>query len=380
MRTKGIMIIAGEASGDMHGAMLAAAIRQSRPGIRLFGVGGSAMQAAGVDRIIDAKTLSVVGITEVFSKLPAIYRSLVTVRKALKRLRPDLLIVIDFPDFNFRAAAIAKRLGIPVLYYISPQLWAWRQGRVKTIKRLVDHVAVILPFEADFYRKHRVPVTFVGHPLLDRIPSQTARAPDEPTPTAPTIGLLPGSRDKEVCALLPAMLEAARIIRTRLPSAKFLVSCAESVDAALVADLVGRHAPSLPLEIVDGPVSKVFAASRLLVAASGTVTLEAGLYGIPTIIVYRVSPLSFWLGKRLVKVKHIGLVNLIVKGDLLPELIQDDANPQTIAETAVEILSDPEIYARMKKALLGVRTLLGGAGASHRVADIALRLIQPPGV
>ena len=368
------MIIAGEASGDMHGARLAQAIRQRRQEIRLFGVGGNAMQAAGVDRIIDAKTLSVVGITEVFSKLPVIYRAIGTVRKALKRLKPDLLILIDFPDFNFRVAAIAKRLGIPVLYYISPQIWAWRQGRVKTIKRLVDHMAVILPFEAAFYRKHRVPVTFVGHPLLDGHLPGTDPPRQPPTTGEPTVGLLPGSREKEVSTLLPTMLEAALIIKRRLPSARFLISCAETVDAALVGDLIRRHAPSLEPEVIHGPVAEVFAASRLLVAASGTVTLQAALYGVPTVIVYKVSPLSYWLGERLIKVSHIGIVNLIAQGSLMPELIQDDANPQTIAQTVLGMLADPEAYDHMRRSLLGVRSLLGGAGASGRVADIALQL------
>ena len=371
-----IMIIAGEASGDMHGARLASAIKNRIGDVFLFGVGSDAMHAAGVRLIIDARELAVVGITEVVSKLPTIYRSMGTVKKALHHLRPDLLILIDFPDFNFRVAAIAKRMKIPVLYYISPQIWAWRQNRVRAIKRLVDHMAVILPFEADFYRKHRVPVTFVGHPLLDRIPPTTDGNEESPAPEEPIVGLLPGSREKEVVTLLPVMLDAARLMKQRMPTVKFLVSCSPSIEAGLLESIVERYAPSMDTQIVKGRVASVFKQSRLLVAASGTVTLEAALHGIPTVIVYKVSPLSYWLGKRLIKVNHIGIANLIAGKELFPELIQEDANPPVIAEKAIALLEDKERYRRIKKELAGIRRLLGGAGASDRVAAIAMDLIK----
>lgn len=369
------MIIAGEASGDMHGAKLAQSMKRFAPDTFLFGIGGHAMKAEGVDLLVDSRTLSVVGITEVLSKLKTIRQALVIVRRALTRLRPDLLILIDFPDFNFQAAGYAKKNGTPVLYYISPQIWAWRQNRVRKIKRLVDHMAVILPFEASFYRKHGVPVTFVGHPLLDRIPPQQS-APAQPSVlTAPVIGLLPGSREKEVTTLLPGMIAAARQIKRRLPKAQFLISCAESIDESLVSDIVANCAQQLPVTMVHGPVAGIFKQSQLLVAASGTVTLEAALYGVPTIIVYSVSPLSYWLGKRLIKVRHIGIVNLIVQKALLPELIQEDATPEGICEAALRILGDPHKHRQMKMELSRVRDLLGGAGASNRVARIALSMI-----
>ena len=296
------------------------------------------MQKEGVRLIVDAGTISVVGITEVLSKLPTIYRAMTTVKKALSRLKPDLLILIDFPDFNFHVAAAAKKLGIPVLYYISPQIWAWRQNRVKKIKRLVDHMAVILPFEAAFYRKHHVPVTFVGHPLLDRILPMVDRQASTTQTKKPIIGLLPGSREKEVSTLLPVMLEAAKLIRRQLPAVRFVVSCSESIKDDLVMDIVRQHASRLEIETIKGSVVDVFRQSQMMVAASGTVTLEAALYGIPMVIVYKVSPLSYWLGKRLIKVKHIGIVNLIVQKELLPELIQDNASPQTIAETVTAMI------------------------------------------
>lgn len=370
-----IMIIAGEASGDMHGAKLAQSIKSLAADTLLFGVGGDAMQKQGVRIIVDAKTLAVVGITEVLTKLAAIYRGFVAVKKTLGSHKPDLLILIDFPDFNFHVAAVAKKLNIPILYYISPQLWAWRQNRVKKIKRLVDHMAVILPFEAAFYRQNQVPVTFVGHPLLDSNPPAPKHQAAVTSSNQPVIGLLPGSREKEVSTLLPVMLQAAMQIKRRLPSASFAVSCSESIHADLVTGVVNQYASSLDVKIIKGEVVQIFEQSQLLVAASGTVTLEAALYGVPTVIVYKVSPLSYWLGKRLIKVKHIGLVNLIVQKELLPELIQDHASPESIATTVTDMIKDREKLRHIKKELLGVRELLGGAGASDRVAGIALDLI-----
>lgn len=369
------MIIAGEASGDMHGAKLAQSIKTRAPDTSLFGVGGSAMRTQGVRIIVDAKTLAVVGITEVISSLPTIYRAFSTVKKTLADLKPDLLILIDFPDFNFRVAAVAKKLNIPILYYISPQIWAWRQNRVKKIKRLVDHMAVILPFEAPFYHKHRVPVTFVGHPLLDRVAPMQRRRPSTAISGNPVIGLVPGSRGKEVTTLLPVMLQAAGIIKRSLPAARFAVSCAESIDGDMVSRMVSQYASTIEVEIIKGPVVQVFRKSNLLVAASGTVTLEAALHGVPTVIVYKVSPLSYWLGKRLIKVKRIGIVNLIVQRELQPELIQDDASPRTIAETVAALINDPERLRQTEEDLLRVTELLGGAGASDRVAEIAMDLI-----
>ena len=369
------MIIAGEASGDMHGAHLVRAIKHRDDKAFLFGVGGNAMARQGVSLLVDANTLSVVGITEVLTRLKTLYGAMSTVKKAIAKLSPDLLICIDFPDFNFHVAAAAKRRDIPVLYYISPQIWAWRQNRVKKIKRLVDHMAVIFPFEARFYKEHRVPVTFVGHPLLDIISPPTDETPQSDE-TEMTIGLVPGSREKEVTTLLPVMLQAAKIINRIAPAVRFVVSCAQSIDKTLVSDIVASFDTALDIEVINGPVADVFKKCRLVVAASGTVTLEAALHGVVPVIVYKVSPMSYWLGKRLIKVRHIGIVNLIAQKELLPELIQDEASPEKIADTVHSIIGDPQRLEETRKEMLRIRELLGGPGASDRVARIAYHLCR----
>jgi lipid-A-disaccharide synthase len=376
MNRKQIMIIAGEASGDLHGANLAQSIKKRNKDIQLFGVGGPSMSEQGVRLLVDAHSLSVVGITEVLSKLRVIWRSLSIVKRALKEKRPDLLILIDFPDFNFLVAAAAKKRQIPVLYYISPQIWAWRQSRVKRIRRLVDHMAVIFPFETSFYRKHHVPVTFVGHPLLDQIPPAHRTASIEGVSEAPVVGLIPGSREKEINTLLPVMLESAVLIKRQMPETRFLVSCARSIPETLISEVSQPYRSCLAPEIVQGPASRVFKQSHLLVAASGTVTLEAALHCLPMVIVYRVSPLSYQLGKRLIQVKFIGIANLIAQKELLPELIQDDASPQNISKTIIEMLGNPDKIRQIKDELLGIREKLGGPGASDRVAAIAMQLMR----
>jgi len=379
MSSTSIMIIAGEASGDLHGGNLARAIQERAENAHLFGVGGDAMRKAGVRLLLDAKTLSVMGITEVISKLPTILQAMRTVKQALKHEKPALLILIDFPDFNLRMAAAAKKLDIPVLYYISPQIWAWRRRRVKKIKRLVDHMAVILPFEAAFYQDHQVPVTFVGHPLLDNALPQgpgPAAIPGTPGMDQPIIGLLPGSRTREVVSLLPVMIQAAMIIHQSLPTARFKVSCAATIDRDLVQNLIRQHAADLDIEILGTPVKQVFQQSHILVAASGTVTLEAALNGVPTVIIYKISSLSYWLAKRLIKVKYIGIANLIFDKEVLPELIQEKASPETVAATILAMIHDRKKVVAIKEELLRLRDLLGDPGASDRVAGIALDLIQ----
>jgi lipid-A-disaccharide synthase len=371
-----VAVIAGEASGDQHGAKLIKAMQKKNPALFFCGIGGPALRQAGVRILVDASELTVVGITEVFSKLPGILKGMGTIKKLLKSLKPELLILIDFPDFNLHIAATAKKIGIPVLYYISPQIWAWRRGRVKRIGRLVDHMAVILPFEQQFYTTNHVPVTFVGHPLLDT-----------PLPTADqifttgvegqvTIGLVPGSRDNEIARHLPVMLNTADILKDRLKQARFIISQAASVERKQIEMIVAQHPCRMNVEIISDGVEAVFERSDVIVAASGTVTLQAAIHGVPMVIIYKVSPISFMLGRAMIRVPNIGLVNLVAGRQLVPEFVQNAANAENISSAVEEMLTDRIQLNHLKKQLFALRDVMGGAGASDRVAELALGMLQ----
>jgi lipid-A-disaccharide synthase len=372
-KSKRIMIIAGEASGDLHGANLVKAIQAREPSISFFGVGGTALKGAGVTIRVQSEELSVVGLSEVFSKIGKILKALSLLKKDLKTLRPDLLILIDFPDFNLRLAAAAKKLNIPVMYYISPQVWAWRTGRVKKIRRLVDEMVVILPFEADFYKEHDIPVTFVGHPLLDNI------SPDDFNNTLnkegpPIIGLLPGSRSEEVARLLPVMIEAAGIISEEVREVKFIIPVAPSLNKDKAEKML--QGSMADISIAQGNVYEVLKSAVLVISASGTATLEAAIFGTPMLIVYKVSPLSYWLGTKLIRVKYAGLANLIAGEEIVPELIQEKASPENIAEHALRLLRDKKARAEMQQQLNAIRKELGDPGASDMAAKVALRMLS----
>jgi lipid-A-disaccharide synthase len=378
-----VMIVAGEASGDLHGARLVRAMRNMAPALEFCGIGGPRMAAEGVRLRFAAERLAVVGITEVFARLADVSAGLAAAKGLLKRARPALLILIDFPDFNLRVASIARKHGVPVLYYISPQIWAWRRGRARKISRLVDHMAVILPFEKAFYEGYRVPVTFVGHPLLDQDggpdqpPIQTdadSVCGDDGYPAA--VGLLPGSRNKEIERHLPVMLAAARNLAEHAPGLKVLVSLAPSLDTDRMAAIIEAGRGQMDVELVPGGADKVYRRCRVAIAVSGTVTLEIALAGTPMVIIYRVSPLSYRLGKALIRVEHIGLMNLIAGRRIVPELIQHEVTAETIADSVWRIFSDPRRIKRIKTDLAAVRRAMGGPGASRRVAQIALEMMR----
>jgi lipid-A-disaccharide synthase len=378
------MIIAGEASGDLHGSKLVLAMREKNSDLFFCGIGGQALRGAGVKIIVDASQLAVVGITEVFSKMIDLFRGMSVAKKLLKSLKPDLLIIIDFPDFNLHVAGTAKKLGIPVLYYISPQVWAWRPGRVKKIRKIVDHVAVILPFEEKYFRKHQIQATFVGHPLLDTHLLLEESSIEKNAGDIPVIGLLPGSRDREIAKLLPVMLQSARILLERDKNMKFIISAAPSIERKFVETIVEEHRGEYDFELVSDTVENVLKRflkrCRLAVVASGTVTLEAAIFGIPMIIIYKMSPVTYWLGKMLVRsrVKNFGLVNLIAGRDISPELLQGEVSSKKIADMAFEMLNDASGLEKTKNELLGIKNVLGGPGASKRVADIALNMLEKP--
>jgi lipid-A-disaccharide synthase len=373
-----VVIVAGEASADLHGANLVKAMKRRDPSIRFVGVGGPQMEEAGVDVVMPAGEMAVVGMTEVLSRLRTIAKARRILRSLLRNLRPDLLILLDYPDFNLHMAGIARSSGVPVLYYISPQVWAWRTGRVRKISRRVDRMAVILPFEESFYRKRGVSVEYVGHPLMDLRPPRDGgdrmKAQLNLNGAFPVLGILPGSRKEEVRNLLPIMVRTAEILQERYPGITCLLPLARTLTADFVDSFI--RGPSVPIRLVQGDTCGVLEACDAALVTSGTATLEAAIMGVPMAIVYRVSPVSYWIGKRLVRVSHIGLVNLVAGKQVVPELIQGDATPDRLAREVVKILEDSNIRSRMIGNLEAVTESLGGGGAAKRTAALALEMID----
>jgi len=378
MNARKIMIVAGEASGDLHGGNLVHSIHRLDPGLSFYGVGGARMKAAGVDLIADAADMAVVGLTEVVFKLAFILRVMHRLKSSLAKEPPDLVILIDYPDFNLPLARTARKLGIKVLYYISPQVWAWRKGRIATIRKSVDRMAVILPFEEQFYRQAGMDVTFVGHPLLDEVKKKYSRnealkrfgLKDE----AITVGLLPGSRRAEVTRLLPEMLRACRILNDKLSPLQFVLPLAGTLDPHLVQDIL-RQFP-VQVNVIRNEIYDAVAVSDVAIVASGTATLETALLETPMVVVYKVSAFSYAVGRRVVHVEHISLANLIAGRAVVPELIQDDANPEQIAAEVKELLVHRGRAREMKAALAEIRQKLGSPGASQRTAMIAWEMIH----
>jgi lipid-A-disaccharide synthase len=377
---KRVFIIAGEASGDVHGAHLVKAMAAADSSLSFRGVGGRELREAGVQLLWDAAEVAVVGLMEVARHLATIARAFRLTVKTLRSWQPHLLILIDYPDFNLLLARKAKKLGIPVMYYISPQVWAWRSGRVKTIRRCVDRMVVLFPFEETLYREAGVPVSFVGHPFLDTVAGRDREEPGRClSPSSggrPLVGLLPGSRQNEVRVLLPIMLQAATSLVRRMPHAHFLLPLASTIKADQVRPLL--QARSLPLTVMEGRTHEAIQACEVIVAASGSVTLEAAILGTPLVIVYKVNRLSYEIGRRLIRVEHIGLVNLVAGETVAPELIQDQVTAEGIVNEVMGILENPVRRAWIRSRLEEVRRRLGSPGASIRAAEIALSLLGKP--
>ncbi len=377
-RRRTIMIVAGEASGDMHAGALAREIARADKRVKLIGVGGREMKAAGVELLADINSLNVMGLTEIGGKIKSVVNVFFELLKVMRRTVPSLLILVDFPDFNLLLAKFAKRYRIPVMYYISPQVWAWRRGRTKTIAKLVDKMVVILPFEVDFYKKHGVEVEFVGHPLLDTMMTvpgkEEARKVLGIGMSENVVGILPGSRLSEVKKLLDVMLDATDEIKKHLPGTKFLFPLADTLRISELSFVDRRKLEKVSIQ--EGKTRLVMSACDLLIAASGTVTLEAAILGTPLVIAYRLSPFSYYLGKRLIMVPYIGLVNLVAGERLAPELIQDDVNPRAVASEALSILKDKERQQYIKRRFSDVKRSLGEPGASARAAKVALEFLN----
>jgi lipid-A-disaccharide synthase len=371
-----LLLSCGEPSGDLYAAALTRELRALDPAAVVGGLGGPALAAAGGVLIDDYRGLAVTGLTEAIAKVPRSYATIRRLTRAARLDRPDALVVIDFPDFNFPLARRVKRLGIPVIYYISPQIWAWRAGRLKTIREIADRVLVIFPFEEAIYRDAGVPVEFVGHPLVDLA---KASAPRDAflrahglSPDAPTIAMLPGSRANEVGRILPDLLAAARLIASRVPGTQVLLARAPNLDDHLFAAL-RDGAP--PITSIEGDTDAILASADVALTASGTATVQTALHNTPMVIVYRLSPMTYRIGRRLVKVDAVGMVNLIAGRTIVPELIQEAFTPEAVAHEAVSMLTDPARSAAIREGLADVRAKLGGTGASRRAAEAILRVV-----
>ncbi|MFQ5903427.1 MAG: lipid-A-disaccharide synthase [Candidatus Binatia bacterium] len=373
---KRVMLVVGEASGDLHGAHLVNSLHQRDPTLEIFGVAGEGLKREGIRVIFDVARLTGMGLAELVGSLKTLWQAYRLLQRVLREERPNLLILIDFPEFNLRLARLAKELQIPVLYYISPQVWAWRRRRIQKIARWVDRMAVVFPFEVPLYEKEGVRVNFVGHPLLDVAhptqPRETTLIQHGLEPSRRTIALLPGSRRREIAYHLPPMLEAADRL-SRQMDVQFILVRASTVEHRDLEEMLAQA--SVAVSIADGNTYNALHACDLAWAASGTATLETALMLRPMMIVYRLAWLTYGLARLLVRVNHIGMVNIIAGETVVPELIQADVTAERIVKESQAILQDSEIRQRIVKKLAEVRERLGSPGAAGRVAAMALSMM-----
>ena len=371
------MISCGEASGDLYAGALVAELRRRMPDAEVFGFGGPHLQRAGAELLGDFTKFSVTGLVESLRGWPRAIGMLVKLIAAARHRRPDVFIPIDFPDFNFLLIAGLRRLGIPVVYYVSPQLWAWRTGRMKTMQAAVKRVLVIFPFEERIYRDAGVDVCFVGHPLIDVAtatePRSSFLASHGLRPEAPTVALLPGSRRNEVAHTVPTFVAAMALIRAQVPGAQFVVACAPTIDDGQFAPLVAGRPAGVVL--VRDRTDDVIASADVAVTASGTATVQCALHERPMVVVYRLSALTYRLGRRFVTVDMYAMPNLVAGERIVPELIQDDFTPERVSAEVVALLTDRERHTRMTEALRRVKTRLGAPGASGRAAQAVLEVL-----
>lgn len=365
-----VFFLAGEQSGDLHGSLVIRHLLRTRPDLEISGIGGPMMQEAGMNCIHSIDELAVIGFVEVIKNIRHLYRILSDVREWFIKEKPDMVVLIDYPGFNQRVADIAKRLGIHVLYYICPQVWAWHASRVKKITRLIDEAVVVFPFEVDIWRKANARVEWYGHPLIGIAQPSTApelirkelELKDENV-----VSILPGSRTQEIYYILPSLLDAAELILKQKPNTRFLLPAASTIDDSRILEhLKGRN---LPLTLLRGQTYDAISVSDLCLVASGTATLETAIIGVPMIVVYKVNWLTSLISKFIIQAPHIGLPNVIAGKRIVPEFIRGDFKPALIAREAIDFLDNPEKLARMRKELQKIRQSLGETGASRRVAD-----------
>ena len=379
MKAARIMIVAGEASGDLHGAHLAHALKKQLPSVEICGVGGTHLQQEGIRLLSSSDELAVVGVVEVIKKIGTVLRVYKKLSRYLKEQRPDLLVLVDYPEFNLRLARVAKKLGIPIVYYISPQVWAWRSGRVKLIQRLVKKMIVIFPFEREFYQQHGVDVEWVGHPLTESVKATQSKEDfcrqHQLDPAGALVGLLPGSRESEVERLLPVMMEAAQRLYAQDPEIQFALPLAPSLENS---PLLKESLPPF-VHLIRQQTYNAIHAADLIVTASGTVTVETAILETPMIITYIVSPFTYWLGRKFIKVPFIGMVNLIAGKEVATELIQEMVTPERITQEVLSLLQHREKLIQMKTELRTVHQQLGEPGAADRAAKAIVDVLQAQG-
>jgi lipid-A-disaccharide synthase len=372
------MIVAGEASGDLHAANFFRALQRRLPGVTAFGMGGTRMREAGIDVRFDASNIGVIGLWEVLKHYREIRRALQLMQRLACEEKPDLLVCVDYKEFNFRLAKHAKACGVKILFYVSPQVWAWRPGRVKKYGEIADMMAVIFPFEVPFYQTHGIPVRYVGHPLVGKVKPSLDKAAALQAfglkQDAPVIGLLPGSRHNEIRRLLPVMLQAAGLLARRFPDAQFVLPQASSVSDTALSGYLARS--SVAVRVVRERHHDALSCCDVVVTCSGTATLEAALLGIPMIIVYKLAPLSYWLGRWLIRVPYIGLANIVAGKGIVRELIQHEASAEAIAGEIGRLLMDGDYAATMCAELARVKTRLGEGGGSENLAQVATELLE----
>jgi len=373
---KFVLMVAGEASADQYGARLVKEILVRNPEVVFWGIGGEKMAGAGVKILFTSQEMAVVGLTEVVPRIAKIFTAAKRLQRIVKEKKPDLLILLDYPDFNIHLAKEGARCGVPVLYYISPQIWAWRKGRVRKIRKRVDRMAVILPFEESFYRERGVSVEYVGHPILDIWPGSPSgfNALKRAVSPVPVLGLVPGSRSEEVRSLLPQMLSAAALLKKSHPGLRCVLPLAQTVDEKMVRQFIAGA--SVPVVLSPKGIYDTLQDCDAVIATSGTVTLEIALMAIPMVVVYRLSRVSFEVGKRIVKVPYISLVNLVADKEVVSELIQKDANPEKMACEIERVLREGDARVQMIQDLEAVSKRLGEKGASARTAEIALEMMR----
>ncbi len=369
--TDEILIVAAEASADLHAARALEELRRIRPGARAFGVGGPCLRAAGLETLFPAEDLNVMGIAEVLPKIPTILGVMRGLREAAAERRPSVALLVDSPDFNLRLAKHLKRLGVKVVYYVSPMIWAWRRGRARKIAKVVDRMLCILPFEERFYEGTGVSARFVGHPFAERaLPGDAAsyRAALGLPAGRTTIALLPGSRRSEVDRIFPPMLEAAERIKARHPDVQFVVPVAVTLPEGVLRPALERHA-GLDVRLVAGRADEVVGASDAALVKSGTSTLETALMQRPMVVVYKMAWLTYWVARLLVRMSHFALVNILAGRTIVPELLQQEASPERMALEIERLLSDPGARRAQLDGIAEVRRSLGEPGAAHRVAE-----------